>query len=188
LGVTSIYVTHDQVEAMTLADRIVVMRDGRIEQSGTPMQLFNKPANIFVAGFLGSPPMNQLKSTLAADGDELHAVVAGSKIKLAAEPALKDFVGKDIILGIRPEHVLVSATESSSALNIALDLIEPLGSEALLHASIDGQAFVVKAETHGVIDHLKNLTELHIDQNKVAVFDAETGNAISHPKTGAENG
>lgn len=188
LGVTSIYVTHDQVEAMTLADRIVVMRDGRIEQTGTPMELFNRPANTFVAGFLGSPPMNQLKSKLESVDGEFHAVISGGRIKLNNTPALQDFIGKEIILGLRPEHILISATDQTSPITMALDLIEPLGSEALLHTRVDDQAFVVKADTHGDISHLEKLTTLHIDRNKVSVFDAATGNAVDHPKTGVRNG
>jgi len=96
LGVTSIYVTHDQVEAMTLADRIVVMNDGRIEQIGTPMELFQNPANTFVAGFLGSPPMNQIKGTLTETG------VAIGDVNINLNKQVGSNVGRDIVLGIRP--------------------------------------------------------------------------------------
>ena len=173
LGVTSVYVTHDQVEAMTLADRIVVMNDGRIEQIGTPMELFTNPANTFVAGFLGSPPMNQIQGTLTAQG----ADVDGVEIKLAAD--VSEQVGRQVIVGIRPEHVSLTPVEHGSELPIKLDLVEPLGSEALLHANFHGHPFVFKVETNDSIDHLKHLTKLYVPVEHVKLFDAESGQAIS---------
>ncbi|MEM9268452.1 MAG: sn-glycerol-3-phosphate ABC transporter ATP-binding protein UgpC, partial [Pseudomonadota bacterium] len=119
LGVTSIYVTHDQVEAMTLADRIVVMNDGRIEQIGTPMDLFNNPANTFVAGFLGSPPMNQIKGVLTETG----ANIGSTEIKLGVP--INGHAGREVIVGIRPEHVTLGANDQTSLLPIELDLVEP---------------------------------------------------------------
>ena len=172
LGVTSIYVTHDQVEAMTLADRIVVMNDGRIEQIGTPMELFNKPANTFVAGFLGSPPMNQLKGTLTAGG----ANVGSTEIKLTG--AIDGHAGRDVIVGIRPEHVSLNEGQHTSALPISLDLVEPLGSEALLHARYDENEMVFKADTEGDIAHLSGVGEVHVPAHLVKIFDAETGRAL----------
>ena len=173
LGVTSIYVTHDQVEAMTLADRIVVMNDGRIEQVGTPMELFNHPANTFVAGFLGSPPMNQIKGTLTATG----AQIGDTEIKLTG--AMSDHAGRDVIVGIRPEHITLRSGEHTSALPIALDLVEPLGSEALLHARYGENDMVFKADTEGDIAHLSGVGEVHVPAHLVKVFDAETGRALS---------
>ncbi|SFR14723.1 ABC transporter ATP-binding protein [Poseidonocella sedimentorum] len=173
LGVTSIYVTHDQVEAMTLADRIVVMNDGRIEQVGTPMELFNNPANTFVAGFLGSPPMNQMKATLTDSG----ARVGDATIRLNGVSSAQ--TGRDVILGIRPEHVSLSPGEATSALPIALDLVEPLGSEALLHARHGESNLVFKAETRGDIHHLSGVGEVHVPAHLVKLFDATTGQALS---------
>jgi len=173
LGVTSIYVTHDQVEAMTLADRIVVMNDGRIEQVGTPMELFNKPANTFVAGFLGSPPMNQLKGTLTDTG----AQIGGAEIKLAG--AINGHAGRDVIVGIRPEHVSLRAGKQTSVLPIELDLVEPLGSEALLHARYGDSDMVFKADTEGDIAHLSGVGEVHVPAHLVKIFDAETGRALN---------
>ena len=172
LGVTSVYVTHDQVQAMTLADRIVVMNDGRIEQVGTPMELFNNPANTFVAGFLGSPPMNQLRATVAEGG----ALIDGTLIKLDGN--LSAQTGREIIVGIRPEHVTLKKSKTSSALPIALDLVEPLGSEALLHAQFAGSDVVFKADTNGDIDHLSGVKEVHIPSDLVKIFDAESGVAL----------
>ena len=173
LGVTSVYVTHDQVEAMTLADRIVVMNNGRIEQVGTPMELFNNPANTFVAGFLGSPPMNQMKAQLTESG----ARVAGAVIKLPG--ATNGNAGRDVIVGIRPEHVTLSPGENTTALPIDLDLVEPLGSEALLHARFGEDEMVFKAETRGDISYLQGVAEVHVPASLVKVFDAETGRALS---------
>lgn len=172
LGVTSVYVTHDQVEAMTLADRIVIMNDGRIEQVGTPMELFNNPANTFVAGFLGSPPMNQMKGTLTATG----ALVGDAEIKINGLGAGQ--AGRDVIVGIRPEHVTLASDGQSSALPIALDLVEPLGSEALLHARHGDDSLVFKAETQGDINHLSGVGEVHVPSHLVKLFDAETGRAL----------
>ena len=172
LGVTSIYVTHDQVEAMTLADRIVVMNDGKIEQVGTPMELFMEPANTFVAGFLGSPPMNQMKGTLKAGGVEVN----GTMIGLGA--AANQDIGRDVIVGIRPEHVSLEPGPDTSALPIDLDLVEPLGSEALLHAQRDGERLVFKADTNGSIAHLSGIKQVHVPAGLVKIFDAETGQAV----------
>ena len=173
LGVTSIYVTHDQVEAMTLADRIVVMNDGRIEQVGTPMELFNNPANTFVAGFLGSPPMNQIKGKLTDTG----ARIGEAEIKLNG--AMGSHVGRDVIVGIRPEHVTLRSGEKTSPLPISLDLVEPLGSEALLHARYGEIDMVFKADTEGDIAHLSGVGEVHVPAHLVKIFDAETGRALS---------
>jgi multiple sugar transport system ATP-binding protein len=173
LGVTSIYVTHDQVEAMTLADRIVVMNAGKIEQVGTPMELFNNPANTFVAGFLGSPPMNQLKGTLTDHG----VMVGNSEINLFG--AMNGQAGKDVILGIRPEHVTLSAGEQTSPLPVSLDLVEPLGSEALLHARFGDDELVFKTETEGDINYLYGVNEVHVPAHLVKLFDADTGRALA---------
>lgn len=172
LDVTSIYVTHDQVEAMTLADRIVVMNDGRIEQVGTPMELFNNPVNTFVAGFLGSPPMNQIKGTLTETG----ARIGDTDIKVNGVTAAD--AGRDVIVGIRPEHVTLEAGKQTSPLPIALDLVEPLGSEALLHARFGDDNVVFKAETRGDIDHLSGVQQVHVPASLVKIFDADTGNAL----------
>ncbi len=180
LGVTSVYVTHDQVEAMTLADRIVVMNDGNIEQVGTPMELFMNPANRFVAGFIGSPPMNQFEGTLTANADGLFANVGNASIAL---PEINNVQhGQAVVVGIRPEHISIHPVDNLPSIPISLDLVEPLGSEALLHASIDNQPLIIKAETHGDIEHLKAVTELFAPTDLIKVFDKETGAVInSHP-------
>ncbi|MEF3048964.1 ABC transporter ATP-binding protein [Pseudotabrizicola sp. L79] len=178
LGVTSIYVTHDQVEAMTLADRIVVMHDGRIEQIGTPMELFLNPANTFVAGFLGSPPMNMVKARITAAGNAPVAEFGNDKLTLAPLEALKDAVGTEVILGIRPEFVTIADSATPERVSIDVDLIETLGSEALIHATLQGQAFVIRTETVGRMDKLNDVSGFTIKPHLVRVFDAKTGQAL----------
>ena len=178
LGVTSVYVTHDQVEAMTLADRIVVMRDGHIEQIGTPMELFNNPVNTFVAGFIGSPPMNQFDGVVNEKGGKAVALIGDEEIVLPDLVELKGASDLNVTVGIRPEHVSIEPAEGLSPIKVSLDLIETLGSEALLHTSVAGKLFVVKVETRGEIEHLEKVDTIYIDPNLVKVFDAKTGNVF----------
>ena len=176
LGATSVYVTHDQVEAMTLADRIVVMNDGRIEQVGSPMDLFMNPANTFVAGFIGSPPMNQLNGVVEVTSDGLQANVSGNTFELLESTQVEP--GQAVVVGIRPEHLSLHASEHSSTIPISLDLVETLGSEALLHATVGEVPIIIKVETHGNIDHLHNVKEVFAPMNLVKLFDMQSGLAI----------
>jgi multiple sugar transport system ATP-binding protein len=178
LGATSIYVTHDQVEAMTLADRIVVMHDGRIEQIGTPMELFLNPANTFVAAFLGSPPMNMVKATVVAGDRGPVAEFGGQRIQLAQIPALQDAVGREVILGIRPEFVTAAAESDPERVAVDVDLVETLGSEALIHATLQGEPFVIRTDTVGQMDVLDGISGFRIEPKLIRVFDAETGQAL----------
>ncbi len=186
LAVTSIYVTHDQVEAMTLADRIVVMKDGRIEQIGAPMDLFVNPRNTFVAGFIGSPPMNQFRGTLEIGADGQAVTLGNSRIAVPA--SVPKCPGREVVLGIRPEHVVTAPTGNSSPVRVALDLVEPLGSDALLHATLAGEPFVVKVDTHGTIGHLAGISEVHVPTEAVKVFDAGTGRVLHRAGPRPENG
>ncbi|WP_413701908.1 ABC transporter ATP-binding protein [Psychromonas sp. KJ10-10] len=182
LGVTSIYVTHDQTEAMTLADRIVVMRDGRIEQVGTPMDLFNFPINTFVASFIGSPPMNQIDADLIKEGDDFFAQIGEAKVKLPEIKNIADYVGKKVVLGLRPEHVQIEKQDNeSTAVPVEIDLIETLGSEALIHSHVHNTTFVIKAETHGQVTHLEGINTIYFPVNRITVFDHESGMALGHP-------
>lgn len=177
LGATSVYVTHDQVEAMTLADRIVVMNAGIIEQIGTPMELFMNPANTFVAGFIGSPPMNQFQGKVSNTSAGIQIKVNDVTFNLPAAFVVED--GRDVVVGIRPEHLSLTPSDGSAAIPISLDLVETLGSEALLHATVGGEPFVMKTETHGQIDHLQNVSQVYAPANLVKLFDAESGLAIT---------
>ncbi|WDQ98257.1 sn-glycerol-3-phosphate ABC transporter ATP-binding protein UgpC [Devosia sp. J2-20] len=179
LGATSIYVTHDQVEAMTLADRIVIMNEGNIEQVGSPMELFRNPANVFVAAFLGSPPMNLIKATIVEAGDKPVAEVGGQKITLAPLPDLADSVGREVVLGIRPEYVTIVDDNAPGILRIAVELVETLGSEALIHASFAGEPFVIRAETMGQREINETVPGFTIEPHLIRVFDAATGLALA---------
>ncbi len=178
LGATSIYVTHDQVEAMTLADRIVVMNDGRIEQIGTPMDLFLNPANTFVAAFLGSPPMNMVKARIADGAQGPIAQFGTQTIQLARLPELANSKGRDVILGIRPEFVTVATADTVGQVKVEVDLIETLGSEALIHASLAGDPFVIRTETVGQMAILDGISGFTIEPHLIRVFDAQTGQAL----------
>jgi len=179
LGVTSVYVTHDQVEAMTLADRIVVMNDGRIEQIGTPMELFLNPANSFVAGFLGSPPMNQIRATVAEGPAGPVAQFGGQALPLAPLPDLQNGVGREVIVGIRPEFAAVATGDVTDQIKIDMDLIETLGSEALLHATLDGDPFVIRTDTLGKLGVLDSVTGFTVAPELIKVFDGQTGAALA---------
>jgi len=178
LGVTSIYVTHDQVEAMTLADRIVVMRDGRIEQTGTPMELFLNPVSTFVASFLGSPPMNMIEARVVAGADGPAAEFGGQQLALAKLPSIENSVGHAVTIGVRPEYVTTVNGEAKGAVHFEVDLIETLGSEALIHATLAGKPFVGKSETLNSTGGLDAVNGFTIDPALVRVFDAETGVAL----------
>ncbi|MEL7345207.1 MAG: sn-glycerol-3-phosphate ABC transporter ATP-binding protein UgpC [Pseudomonadota bacterium] len=177
LGVTSIYVTHDQVEAMTLADRIVVMHNGKIEQIGTPMDLFLNPANTFVASFIGAPPMNMVKAQIGDGTDGPIAKFSGQEIKLAPLDSLRNSAGREVTIGIRPEFVTVSDGDGDGAVKVDLDLVETLGSEALIHTKLDDKPFVIRVDALGKTN-LNAISGFHIDPKLVRVFDAETGNAL----------
>jgi len=177
LGATSVYVTHDQVEAMTLADRIVVMNDGYIEQIGSPMDLFMNPANTFVASFIGSPPMNQMPGQIESSSNGLTAKVDDVIFALPENAKVEN--GQSVVVGVRPEHLQLNAGNGASPIPISLDLVEPLGSEALLHASLGEHELIVKTETHGSIEHLSGVSEVYAPPHLVSVFDANSGLALT---------
>ena len=158
LGATMIYVTHDQVEAMTMADKIVVLSAGRIEQVGTPLELYHRPDNLFVAGFLGSPRMNFLQATLVPDNGHVVARLAGGSLALASPGTLPgtlpgtppDALHGEATLGIRPEHLrLLRAGEEGAGLVLSatVDLAEHLGAETILHLTAsDGTPLLLRTE------------------------------------------
>jgi lactose/L-arabinose transport system ATP-binding protein len=137
LGVTMIYVTHDQVEAMTLADRIVVLRDGLVEQIGTPTEIYDHPANLFVAGFIGSPKMNFIKATVVQNGAEGFALVnpafAGGSLKAPVHANGRLEAGAPVTVGVRPDNLQISA--SQPILELTAELAENLGGATQIYAS-----------------------------------------------------
>jgi multiple sugar transport system ATP-binding protein len=142
LGATSVYVTHDQIEAMTMADRIVAMHDGIVQQVGTPLDIYDRPANVFVASFIGSPAMNFLKGTLVAvDGKPGLRLGA---MTLAVGGDLPNEDGLPVVLGIRPEHIQIT-DDSHAPIEAKVDLIEPMGMTTLIHATLAGEDLKILA-------------------------------------------
>jgi len=152
VNTTFVYVTHDQTEAMTLGDRIVVMKDGYIQQVGTPQEVFDTPVNLFVAGFIGSPQMNFLKAHLVKEDSGYAVELLGSKIALNEDQnqvlAQKGIGSKDIILGVRPEHTTVLFDSTQNAIECTIDVNEMMGSELHLHlSSKNGDRIIVRLPT-----------------------------------------
>lgn len=175
IGTTIIYVTHDQVEAMTLADRIVILRGGDIEQVGTPDEVYNKPQSVFVGGFVGSPAMNFAKAK-AQDGALVFA--NGDRIPLSALAADKQSVenGRDVIVGIRPEH-FVTVADPAMTLTAKVQVVEPLGSDTLVHFAIGGETLTARMPPEMRPEPNTEL-RLGLDPTKVHLFDAATERAI----------
>jgi sn-glycerol 3-phosphate transport system ATP-binding protein len=170
LGTTSLYVTHDQVEAMTLADRLVVMNAGNAEQIGTPDEVYQRPATIFVAQFIGSPAMNLIAGTLAPDGRAV-ALAGGATLPLAAPRPAEG--GRKVSVGLRPEHLEIGA---AGALAATIDLVEKLGADALLHGRLDGVGDALTIRCDGGARHRAGDTlRLAIDPARLHLFDPESG-------------
>jgi multiple sugar transport system ATP-binding protein len=179
LQTTVIYVTHDQTEAMTLADRIVVMHQGIIQQEGAPLELYDHPRNRFVAGFLGSPAMNFLPGRIETDGSVVRARAAGIEIDLpqSATERLREGAARDAILGIRPEHLLVEAKASTAPITGRVDVLEPMGSEVYLYVVTDAGQVVVRAPAHTTAREGESVT-LYVEPAKVHLFDAATEESL----------
>ncbi len=179
LGVTTIYVTHDQVEAMTMGHRIAVMRDGRLQQCGTPQEVFDRPANLFVAGFLGSPPMNLLAGRIERDGERLSCAIGGQSLALGPEQAgLAAHAGRELTVGVRPEH-LELAPSGADGLAAACLLIETLGSEQLVHAELPEKIpLVARLEADTRVRAGEPLT-LVVRTDRLRFFDPDHGSAVA---------
>lgn len=180
LKATMIYVTHDQVEAMTMADKIVVMKFGVIQQIGSPLELYNKPNNKFVAGFIGSPPMNFLNAKIVTDGDDMYADEGEFRLKLTdkQKKLLKGYVGKEVTFGIRPEDISYAAkAEDGKTINAAVSVIEPLGAETHVFINTKKHQFVARIEP-SIMLKVDQKVNFIPDMDKVTFFDAETEIAI----------
>src|ERR1700730_2058171 len=175
---TAVYVTHDQVEAMTMADRIVILNDGRVDQIGTPVELYERPMNKFVAGFIGSPQMNFLDLTVEAQRENGLACVAEGLGKLLlpiqSKPPLD---GKKVTLGVRPEHVRLEGSESSVRLPAVVNIVENLGSENLLHAEMAENQLLVAKIPGGVGPERNHRLALFLPAEYLYLFDDQE-NAI----------
>jgi multiple sugar transport system ATP-binding protein len=188
LGVTTVYVTHDQTEAMTMGDRIAVLDDGRLQQVGTPVECYHEPANRFVAGFVGEPSMNFLSGRLASDRAALVGPVEyplDDELAAAAERA----AGRDLSLGVRPMAVGLSAgTDGAGGVATAgrtfvgdVDVVEPVGQQSFVYVSLDAGPEVTAAVPGTVDLSPRTRVDVAVPADRVHLFDARTGEALYHP-------
>lgn len=177
LGTTMIYVTHDQVEAMTLGQRIVVLKDGVIQQIDSPMALYDRPANLFVAGFLGSPAMNVLQGRLDAQ-DGLHLVMAdGWRVPLGAAQIDQRWLGQEVVVGVRPEHLQPSA-DAQLGFDARIDVIEPVGNEIFLNLDRGGQPLVIRV-TPQALPAVGESLRLALRSEALHFFDPASGERLT---------
>jgi multiple sugar transport system ATP-binding protein len=175
LNATMIYVTHDQVEAMTMANKIVVMKDGKVQQIGSPLYLYNHPINKFVAGFIGSPPMNFLSVKVVEEGGRLVLDEGSFKVKpLAAHVEyLKKYVGKEIYFGIRPEDLKFSEKAVDNSIPVKITVVEPLGADIHLWLTTKSQPLVARTEPSYNFS-VGNAANFIPEMEKARYFDKET--------------
>jgi multiple sugar transport system ATP-binding protein len=181
LGTTMIYVTHDQVEAMTLGQRIVVMNQGAIQQVDTPMKIYDHPVNLFVAGFLGNPSMNFFRGQLTQDG-ELAIVGEGAKLPLPANYAapLAAYRGRELIAGIRPEDLQrdrIPAAGEGAVIQGAVDLVESIGNEAFLHLRLGNWPLIVRTSPQN-LPAIGTVISLGASPQRIHFFDPGSGERI----------
>jgi multiple sugar transport system ATP-binding protein len=182
LGKTMIYVTHDQIEAMTMADRIVLLREGRIEQAGAPLDLFERPATRYVAGFLGSPSMNFIDAVLVPQGDGLAVRLQdGTVLALPAGRATRLAAGRDraVVLGVRPEHMGRAADSRPGLARFAavIELLQPTGSRTYATFRLGGADVVAELQAHDVTE-IQQKIELSMDMNRVVLIDPDTDKVL----------
>ncbi len=178
LKATMIYVTHDQVEAMTMADKIVVLKDGLIQQIGSPLELYNQPVNKFVAGFIGSPPMNFLQAAVTEEGGKIMIDEGSFKMAVPDADYLKPYVGKNVIFGIRPEDLTYQATEEAGkTMNANVTVIEPLGAEIHLYLYTGKHQFIARVAPDIAVE-VDQKAYFTVDFSKAVFFDTETELAI----------
>ncbi len=180
LGVTTIYVTHDQVEAMTMADRVIVLNKGIIQQLGTPYELYHKPQNLFVAGFVGSPPMNFFEGELVEEDGRILFKTSEFTLELPYEAgriALRKASGSIVILGVRPEHIYVAEEKGPRSIEATVFVVEPLGSETILDFKIGDKIYKLRHE--GELDFKPGDKILvTYDPDRIYLFDKKTGKAL----------
>ena len=181
LETTFVYVTHDQTEAMTMGDRIVVMKDGIVQQFDTPQNLYNYPCNMFVAGFIGSPQMNFLNVTVEKDGDGQVLLFGDSRIAVN-KPELIDYIGKEVVMGVRPEDIHANMTShvgKPAQFDAHINHMEMMGSENYLYLNAYGQKVLARIPSRYEFTTDTD-TSLAIDTGKIHVFDKETQAIICH--------
>jgi len=185
VGATTVYVTHDQTEAMTMADRIVIMKDGYVQQVGKPKEVYNHPSNVFVATFIGSPAMNLIDCKLVYKDGETSLKFNDSEIKLNKELSLKlldefkDGVEHDVLLGIRPEDIYLSKENMKSApIEMEVNVCELLGSELIVYCNYQNQTIIFKTRADTEID-VNQKVSVYFDQNKLHLFDKNSTQRIN---------
>jgi multiple sugar transport system ATP-binding protein len=184
LKTTTIYVTHDQMEAMTMGDRIVVMNNGVIQQVDSPQNVYDHPANQYVAGFIGSPAMNFVDCRINDEGGRLYAVSPGMKIKIPADKAegIRDRVGREVILGLRPEHIthssLVDHLDPEESFKGSVWVIEPLGSEKLVYIRPENQETLIARLDPHVNIKIGDVADFAVRMNLSHMFEKEDGRVI----------
>jgi multiple sugar transport system ATP-binding protein len=184
LQTTMIYVTHDQTEAMTMGDRIVVMKDGVIQQIADPIAIYDNPVNRFVAGFIGSPPMNFVKGVIARKEGKFFFHEGAFQVKIidAMMPTLESHVNREAIFGIRPEDIydklFVSSAPPENTITATCEVVEPMGSEVYLHLNTGKNTLIAKVGGHDRPQVNQDM-ELVFDMSKVHFFDKDTDNAIA---------
>jgi multiple sugar transport system ATP-binding protein len=172
LKTTSVYVTHDQIEAMTMADRIVVMHDGFVQQVGHPLELYDRPVNMFVAGFIGSPGMNFLPATVSKDGKAAAVLADGQRLELPDGLPLSD--GDQVTVGLRPEHIQL---DENGALQAEVEVVEPLGLSTQFYVKLAGQQVCVFVMGRSNV-RPGDVVQLSADPAALHLFDPASGNRI----------
>ncbi len=176
LGTTTVYVTHDQVEAMTMGTRITVMKDGRIQQVGTPLEVYERPVNVFVAGFIGTPPMSFAKARVDGGGTRLVAGGFDFRLPAALRGEVQGMDGRGVLVGIRPENVSDGsrpARGETGRISVVVEALEPLGSEALVHVRAGEDLLLAKVDSHHA-PALDSTVELGVELDALHLFDAAT--------------
>ena len=188
VGTTFIYVTHDQVEAMTMATRIVVMKDGLIQQVDTPQNLYDYPVNIFVAGFIGTPQMNFINGKLEKKGEDVYFNFENLSIKLPAEkannPDLKDYIGQEVVAGLRPEAIHDEpsqlANNPDSQLEAYVDVTELMGAEIYLYLNVGEETRLIARVSSRSTSRAGDTIKVAFDMSRLHIFDKDTERCICH--------
>ncbi|PYC42793.1 ABC transporter ATP-binding protein [Pseudomonas protegens] len=194
LKTTTVYVTHDQIEAMTLGDKVAVMKDGIIQQFGTPKQIYNDPANLFVASFIGSPPMNFIPLRLQRKDGRLLALLDSGQARCELPLGMQDagLEDREVILGIRPEQIALAATEANGlpTLRAEVQVVEPTGPDTLVFVTLNGTKVCCRLAPDQAPEAGETLT-LQFDPARVLLFDAQSGERlgaagapVSEPRSG----
>ena len=186
LRTTTVYVTHDQTEAMTLGDEVVVMNDGEIQQVDSPQRLYDYPANRFVAEFIGDPAMNTLGVTVERD-EGYRAVRSGFQLPLPAADSLDNVVGSQAVLGVRPEDLSLADADAADAVEATVTVTEPLGDSLLLECRVGDETVRVQASPRSDAEPGDSVALTH-DPERLHLFDRETGGAVYHSATAAGAG